>query len=119
MEEHRRRIEADHNEGIPPDEWETLEEILDDFLHCNTIRDAANAYEVPQSVIRKWLRQRGVLPPKPQVRVRSNGIKPSTYAVRVHRGMDRETAATLPAMTTEERARTAAKVRWDRRYVGH
>lgn len=114
MEDYREQIEADHNEGIPRHEWESMEAILDGFLVESTTKQAAEAYEVPHKVLVKWLQERGRLPKPAKMRIRARGIKQSTYKVRIHRGMTPEQAATQPPMTPKMRARKAAYARWDR-----
>lgn len=120
MEEYRRQVEADHNEGIPESEWETMEEVIDGFLSEYSTKQCAAAYEIPHRVLLVWLQSRGKLPKPAKMRVRARGLKQSTYKVRIHRGMTPDQAASSPPMDTKTRARVAAYARWDRsRYDRH
>jgi len=135
MEEHRARIEADHNKGIPPHQWESMETILRGFLEYGSPRDCARAYALNESRLRRFL---GLPPRLKRMRIplntprdstialrvrrgisyddtgRCQPIKAKTVAKRISRGMDALAAETAPVMDKSQRATKAALTRWAR-----
>jgi len=70
MEGHRRRIESDHNEGLPESDWESMEEILDGFMRdYRDVRLCAMSYDVQYSEFAEWWYKR-----------KGTGLTPAVYA---------------------------------------
>lgn len=109
MEQHRARIEADHNNGIPRREWERMEQIIDGFLRDNDLQTCADAYGVSVGDLDKWIARRKA--PKPKLRM-SIQLPRTVVAMRIHRGWDAIEAETAPVMSRQQRARAAAFARW-------
>lgn len=117
MEQHRQRIESDHNQGIPANEWETLEQIIDGFLRQGcSVRDCAEAYEIPHRELNQWLNKRKS--PYKSIKARiallhGYSVNYTTVVKRIERGESFDQAVSRPAQTPEIRARKAALRRWN------
>lgn len=117
IEAHRSRIEKEHNAGIPFNEWETLEEILEGFMEFNRPCDCAKAYEIPASVLSSWIRMRANRKRKPakmRAIIRVSRSSADAVSKRICRGMSAIEATQTPIMTPHQRAVKAALSRWGR-----
>lgn len=112
MEQHRARIEADHNRGIPRREWERMEQIIDGALKTTDVATVAAAYRISEPDLLQWLNRRRQ-PPRLRMRICVE-VPRSTVVKRIQRGWDAITAETKPIITPSERARRAAFSRWDK-----
>lgn len=109
MKRHRNKIENDHNTGIPFDQWESMEEIIDGFLdEWVSIRLCAKAYDVPEIELREWLKVRGKLKSK---KIKAN-LNINTIRSRLSRGMTLTDVLATPLFTPQQRAQKAALARW-------
>jgi hypothetical protein len=115
----KRRVEREHNEGIPRHEWEPFAAIIDGALEQGlTLAAIASTYDLPRHDLMVWHSRRQ----RTRIQIRNNALRPSngpsraTIAMRLHRGMSAHEAVSRPAMTPHQRAQRAALSRWERQW---
>ena len=133
MEKHRNRIESEFNEGIPANEWESLELIISG--HNETLEEVAGFYGVPVSDLREFCLANNINL-RPSVRnakrrtsrklvyggvsdsaagwAESVGISRKAITKRINRGWPVSKALSLPIIPREVSTRAAANARWNR-----
>jgi hypothetical protein len=120
MEQHRQRIEEEHNEGVPRREWERMEQIVDGMIQQGaTLKEVADCYEVTHGELIAWQRKRGQSgASRIKAQIRLSGIRPhnrltrQAIQMRMRRGMSEIDAMSRPPMTPSQRASRAAMSRW-------